>query len=305
MCARTKADEINTSDVQNNKESWGLKKLTRKVMEEQAEGNSHVAKTQVDPRPLPETNTTFYRDILAVITEKQRVLVWAVYDRIGKWQHTKSYKILFQTTQPAHILMLIAVTTTAVLLNPLKNKSEAHTKPSLFISMVYLSAFMMHFGAQMWMTFVSGLSLYFSVPRHTFGEVQQVLFPRYFGLNSFLSLITLVIFVKLHPTSTWDSHLALQVGAMAVCFLLELLIRLYLAPPLLQLIAAKIAMEKAAGVGLEVGRHDPGPLAKCPHYIKIHKAFRKVHMLIAIGNMMSMACTLVHLLYLANKLSVL
>ena len=92
---------------------------------------------------------------------------------------------------------------------------------------------------------------------------------------------------------------------MAVCFLLELLIRLYLAPPLLRLIAAKIAMEKAAGVGLEVGRHDPGPLAKCPHYIKIHKAFRKVHMLIAIGNLMSMACTLVHLLYLANKLSVL
>jgi len=92
---------------------------------------------------------------------------------------------------------------------------------------------------------------------------------------------------------------------MAVCFFVELLIRLYLAPPLLQLIATKIAMEKKAGVGLEVGRHDPGPLAKCPQYIKIHKSFRKVHMLIAIGNLMSMACTLVHLLYLANKLSVL
>jgi len=64
---------------------------------------------------------------------------------------------------------------------------------------------------------------------------------------------------------------------MAVCFLLELLIPLYMAPPLLRLIAAKIAMEKAAGVGLEFGRHDPGPLAKCPHNIKIHKAFRKVH----------------------------
>lgn len=275
------------------------------MMQEQAEGNSHIAKTRVGPRSFPETNTTFYRDILATVTEKQRVVVWAVYDRIGKWQQTKSYKILFHTTQPAHILMLIAVTTIAMLLNPLKKRSEVHTQPSPFISLVYLSAFMMHFGAQMWMTFVSGLSLYFAVPRHTFGEVQQVLFPRYFGLNSFLSLVTLVIFVKLHPTSTWDAHLALQVGAMAVCFFLELLIRLYLAPPLLSLIAAKIAMEKAAGVGLEVGRHDPGPLAKCPHYIKIHKAFRKVHMLIAIGNLMSMACTLLHLLYLANKLSVL
>ena len=52
--------------------------------------------------------------------------------------------------------MLVAVITIAILLNPLKNKSEVHIKPSPFISLVYLSAFMMHFGAQMWMTFVSG-----------------------------------------------------------------------------------------------------------------------------------------------------
>jgi hypothetical protein len=52
--------------------------------------------------------------------------------------------------------MLIAVTTIAMLLNPMKNRSEVHTKPSPLISLVYLSAFMMHFGAQMWMTFVSG-----------------------------------------------------------------------------------------------------------------------------------------------------
>jgi hypothetical protein len=52
--------------------------------------------------------------------------------------------------------MFIAVATIALLLNPTKNRSDAHTKPSPFISLVYLSAFMMHFGAQMWMTFVSG-----------------------------------------------------------------------------------------------------------------------------------------------------
>jgi hypothetical protein len=91
MCARSITDEINTNDVKNNKQSRGLKKLTRK-MQRQAEGNSHVAKTQVGPCTFPETNTTFYRDILAVVTEKQRVLVWAVYDHIGKWQHSKSYK---------------------------------------------------------------------------------------------------------------------------------------------------------------------------------------------------------------------
>jgi hypothetical protein len=92
MCARSKTDEIKTSDIQNNKESRGLKKLMRKTMQEQGEGNSHVAITQVGPCPFPEKNTSFYRDVLAIATEKQRVLVWAVYDRIGRWQHTKSYK---------------------------------------------------------------------------------------------------------------------------------------------------------------------------------------------------------------------
>jgi hypothetical protein len=92
MCARSKTDEINTSAVQNKKQSRGLKKLTQRMMQEEAECNSHVAKTRVGPCTFPETNTTFSRDILAIVTEKQRAVVWAVYDRIAKWQQTKSYK---------------------------------------------------------------------------------------------------------------------------------------------------------------------------------------------------------------------
>jgi hypothetical protein len=52
--------------------------------------------------------------------------------------------------------MFIAVTTIAMLLNPTKSRSDALPQTSPLISLVYLSAFMMHFGAQMWMTFVSG-----------------------------------------------------------------------------------------------------------------------------------------------------
>jgi len=92
MCSQSKTNEINTSDVQKNKESRGIKKLTRMMIQEQDEDNSHIAKTQVGPCPLSETNTTFYRNVLATVTEKPCVLVWAVYDRIGKWQHTKAYK---------------------------------------------------------------------------------------------------------------------------------------------------------------------------------------------------------------------
>lgn len=64
-------------------------------------------------------------------------------------------------------------------------------------------------------------------------------------------------------------------------------------------------IEKEVGVGMEVGKHDPGVLVNCPHYLQIHKAFRKVHMTIAIGNIITMACTVIHLHYLANKICVL
>lgn len=93
-----------------------------------------------------------------------------------------------------------------------------------------------------------------------------------------------------------------QVGAMSGAFFLELLIRLYLTPPLLQLIVQKNNFERAAGVGNEIGRHNPGPLKNCTHYLKIHRAFRRVHVCIAMGNMLTMACTVLHLYYIASKL---
>jgi len=155
------------------------------------------------------------------------------------------------------------------------------------------------------MTFVSGLALYFSLPRHTFGSVQQVLFPKYFLLNAFLSLISLAIFLRAKNSELRTMETGVQAFAMSLCFLTELVIFLYLTPPLLALISIKTEIEKEAGVGFEIGKLEPGKLWKCPHYVRIHKAFRKVHMSIAIGNVFTMACTTLHLYYLASKLSML
>jgi hypothetical protein len=87
MCARSKIEEeTDISAVQENKmQSQMLQKLKGKSVQEEAEANSHVAAVQ-------EANSTFYRDILAIVTEKQRVMVWALYDRFGKWQQSRTYK---------------------------------------------------------------------------------------------------------------------------------------------------------------------------------------------------------------------
>lgn len=78
-------------------------------------------------------------------------------------------------------------------------------------TLLYLGSFSMHFGAQIWMTFISGLSLYFSIPRHTFGCVQIVLFPKYFLLNAVLSFITLTVFLRTHNITVCNLETTSQV----------------------------------------------------------------------------------------------
>lgn len=80
---------------------------------------------------------------------------------------------------------------------------------------LYLGSFSAHLGAQIWMTFISGLSLYFALPRHTFGNIQQVLFPKYFLLNAVLSLITLIVFLKSNNSKLETPEVALQVRISA------------------------------------------------------------------------------------------
>nr|CAD7399767.1 unnamed protein product [Timema cristinae] len=272
MCARSENDLVDTVEVKK----YVPKRSQRKVKQVlDRENKDNISEMSIKP------------DILAVATIKHKNLVNAIYRLFECCQETKTYRVLFEMTQPAHVVTLLAVSVIAMLMYP---QGQFNPKPDLIklsplLSLIYLSTFMMHFGSQIWMTFVSGLSLYFNVPRHTFGEVQKVLFPRYFSVNSFLSLVTLV-------------------GSMVLCFLLELVIRLYLAPPLVHLTIIKNAIEAKAGLGMEIGKYNPGPLSKCPHYVKIHQTFRKVHMAIAIGNLITMACTTLHLHYLSQKISI-
>ncbi|CAH1980513.1 unnamed protein product [Acanthoscelides obtectus] len=206
--------------------------------------------------------------------------------------------VLFRTTQPAHLITAFSVLCLLYLLFPSKTKSTI----SPVWTLVYLGSFSAHLGAQIWMTFISGLALYFSLPRHTFGSVQQVLFPKYFLLNATLSLITLAIFLRTKNAELKTVENTIQALGMSICFLLELVVRLYLTPPLLELMSEKIAIEKSAGVGSEIGKLNLGKLKNCPHYLKIHKSFRKIHMSIAILNIIAMACTTSHLYYLSHKL---
>ncbi|XP_067642305.1 transmembrane protein 205 isoform X2 [Eurosta solidaginis] len=230
-------------------------------------------------------------------------------------------RLLTKTTQPAHLIGVAVLTLVLFTVWPhivdtrntsviseapqqASTSSEPQTqRHNTFMAVAYLGAFATHFGAQIWMTFVSGLSLYFSLPRHTFGQCQQILFPRYFALSSILSIGMLVLFVK-YFLNSWNVSNIVQLISLGSTAIIEVIIRLYLAPPMLQLMQEKYRIEGAIGSGREVGTLEQGDLIQCPHYQRIHKTFRRIHMTIAMGNMAVLLATCLHLYFLASKIQI-
>ncbi|XP_059481551.1 transmembrane protein 205 [Neocloeon triangulifer] len=245
-------------------------------------------------------DTNLPPDSIAQMTAYTKKCVDVAYTLAAKAQKSNFYVVLTRTTQPAHAILFSAVLLVASSLAPSHQGTSSKSTSS---ALLYLACFAAHFGAQLWMTFVSGLSLYFSLPRHNFGAVQRVLFPRYFSLNAVLSMGTLLGFVRQHPSSSWSTVHSIQGVVLSACFLGELAVRLYLTGPLVSLISAKEEIESRAGLGSEVGHQAMGGLVHCPHYIRLHKSFRKVHCTIAIANMACLASSAFHLHFIAQQLA--
>lgn len=293
----------------------------------------------VAPVAQEETEEVLYRDVLVGATQATRQFVEGCKQLAARFSESTVYKILTRTTQPSHAISMLfvsfillvlwpnivgqppAASSTSTSLNseaPSCTGTQQTTRASVLISLAYFGSFAMHFGAQMWMTFVSGLALYFNLPRHTFGRVQEILFPKYFSMGSALSVVTLLTFIKLQqtarpelisaPFSSWDPMLLLQLVTLALCSALELVVWLYLAPPMLRLMHQKYHYESSETVGQEVG-HFSGTentnLRRLTHYQSVHKRFRQIHMATALANMASLLCTFVHLHYMASRVQLL
>lgn len=320
MCLHEVEHSVNRVSDQLLSDRVGAGDLSSEVRKEDFE--------MVKSAKIPSTSAVeqeLYRDILAGGTEATRKLFEDIKSLGDKLSRSTAYKILTRTTQPSHAISMLFVSFMLLVLWPNIVGQSANAgsgdcvKPGsnragVLVSLAYFGSFAMHFGAQMWMTFVSGLALYFNLPRHTFGRIQEILFPKYFSMGTALSVVTLLSFIKLqqaaHPELStahlisWDPVLLLQLAALALCAALELIVWLYLAPPMLRLMHLKYNFEARETVGQEVGQFsgtENAELRRSNPYQNVHKRFRQIHMATAMVNMGSLLCTFVHLHYLASR----
>lgn len=280
-------------------EILGARPIEKNIMTQTLK-NSDVGaeKSSVDE----EVEKIFISDNLALTTQYTRKVFKIFAESIQKFKKSNYYTILTRTTQPAHLASILLVLFISYSVWP-EDGEKVKARCSL-TTFIYLGSFAAHFGAQIWMTFVSGLALYFSLPRHTFGMCQEVLFPKYFLINTLLSTMTLITFTKMH-TNFSDIRWTTQLLALTLCLVIEMVIFLYLTGPLLRLMRIKYQYEQKLGNGSEIGYQKALPAFDCPEYKEAHNKFRKIHIKCAVGNIIAICCTSMHLYYLASKITIL
>ncbi|KAM3958609.1 transmembrane protein 205-like [Aphomia sociella] len=239
-----------------------------------------------DPNNLEKQKEVEYQpDLLAVSTQYTKLAHDVFKQCMVRLQETKAFVVVTKTTQPYHVA-LAAIVLLTWLCRPSSNASVRLWRA------VYVGAVGIHLGAQIWMTLVSGIVLYFSLPRHEFGRVQTILFPLYYVFNATMSFIGLFAYTRTQYLSNFQQTSWIQMALLLATFSIEAFVRLRLVRPMLRAKHIKTQMEEAAGGGQEVGKLILGELAHCPRYIRVLKTFRMYHSSIAMGTMITLGCSL-------------
>ena len=134
------------------------------------------------------------------------------------------------------------------------------------VVLIHILAFSSWFGCSIWVTFVAGIVMFKTLPRHVFGRLQSRLFPAYFQF----SVVTLVVAIA---TSEGTPYSLLSILA---CALLNLL---YFEPATTRVMYQRHAVEKRLGTGHEVGKLKPEDPKKAndPELKALSKTFGMLH----------------------------
>ncbi|CAG4953823.1 unnamed protein product [Colias eurytheme] len=242
-----------------------------------------------------QREVAYQPDLLAVSTQFSKIAYDAFKEVMVRLQETKAYVIATKTSQPFHVLLAVLVVT-AWLTRPGTSGSLRGWRA------LYVGAVATHLGAQIWMTLVSGIVLYFSLPRHEFGRVQTVLFPVYYAFNAGVSLLAVLAYFRTQCLTHFVNTSWVQLALLLVVFSIEAYVRFRLVAPMLRAKHVKTQMEEAAGGGQEIGRLLLGELAHCPRYLRVLKTFRTYHSSIAMGTMITLGCSFYSTMILVDSM---
>jgi len=187
-------------------------------------------------------------------------------------------------------MILLAILSTAVAYNLYSKESE---DDELFGSSFYSTFFFLFFfafglGMNLWVTFIAGIVMFKTLPRHMFGNLQSRLFPCFFAASGVSFLAQLFSF---SPVTSWnllDCEEDCMVKAILAGFVCAFLNGWHVGPK------STVIMFKCHVFEKEEGETPPNiiKLKENDEYMKLRKQFGMYH---GISMLLNLVCLAAHL----------
>ena len=186
---------------------------------------------------------------------------------------------------------------------------------------IHLFSFACFYGCSMWVTFVAGLVMFKSLPRHVFGKLQAKLFPKYFQF----SILWIIISLGMEVVVLYDYHQSPQMNSdmkkllmpkkqscILFAILVMLLINLYvLEPKTTKIMFKRHVVERKMNTGHEVGVTKPAPSileaaekSDVELLASLSKEFGKLHGMSASLNLLALIFGTWHLCWLGSLIQI-
>lgn len=151
--------------------------------------------------------------------------------------------------------------------------STVSNSSSQRLVLLHLLAFSSWFGCSVWVSFVAGIVMFKTLPRHVFGRLQSRLFPAYFQF----SVVTVALAIATSGAVVKTSETI--PSSLVIIMASTLLNLLYFEPATTRIMFKRHAVEKRLGTGHEVGKIKPDDPKKAndPELKALSKTFGMLH----------------------------
>ncbi|XP_076196264.1 transmembrane protein 205 [Aptenodytes patagonicus] len=182
-------------------------------------------------------------------------------------------------------------------------------EPSNTVKLLHLVFLSTSWGMQIWVTFVAGFVMGSRLPRHTYGFIQQELFPYYFHIGSTCAFLNLTLFAMYHPSELLSDEQTTQIFVFFVCVAASVLNTQWFGQVTSDIVADMHLVERSHGLGQEVGLFASKSCrqlrASNPSYGQLSRQLTLYRALSSLCNLCCIACNGLSLYYLAARLSAL
>ena len=167
------------------------------------------------------------------------------------------------------------------------------TESNTIAKAMHMFSISIFFGCSTWVSFVAGIVMFKTLPRHVFGKLQSKLFPAFFQFTS-LTLIIAILTLVFGLNQEWTSTSVLLVSSSLFFQLLNLV---WLEPVTTKIMFERHILERSLKTGHEVGTLTPDTaLARENKDLKaITRRFGMWHGMSATGTLIAWGCVAYHM----------